>query len=101
LRALLDKLLYGMTVNDGGHVYLLPLISTRRWRTLRRRAESEMINGLDHLRDRHGGWVERHDRFLCFEAHIRPTHALQPFQGLLDRDRSGASGHPVHGEDDR
>src|SRR5262249_54926201 len=43
--------------------------------------------------------VEHHDGFLRPETHICPTHALQPFQGFLDRDGSGTSGHPVHGKD--
>ena len=75
---------------DGG--LLLPL---------QRRAEAKTTYGGDHLLDGDLGGVEGHDRFLRLEAYVRPIHALQPFQGLLDRDRSGASGHPVHGEDDR
>lgn len=91
---LLDELLDAVTVDHPGHGYLLLLLRGRQ--TLYRSAEAETIYGLDHLRDGDLCGVECHDRFLRPEAHICPTHACQPFQGLLDRGGSGPSGHPVH-----
>lgn len=80
-----------------------PVSRMQRWRrrTLQRRAEPETIYGLDHLRDRDLRRIEGHDRLLRLEAHVCSTHAFQPFQGLLDRDGSGASRHAVDPEDDR
>jgi len=49
----------------------------------------------DQLLDRHVGRVEDDPRVLVTEAHLRPTHALEPFQGSLDRDGSGPSRHPL------
>ena len=74
---------------DGG--LLLPL---------QRRAEAKTTYGGDHLLDGDLGGVEGHDRFLRLEAYVRPIHAIQPFQGLLDRDGSGPSRHSINGEDD-
>ena len=67
---------------------------------LQRRAEANALHRRDHLLDGDLGGVEGHDRFLRLEADVRPIHALQPFQGLLDRDGSGPSRHSINGEDD-
>src|SRR5215468_11977728 len=74
---------------DGG--LLLPL---------QRRAEAKTTYGGDHLLDGDLGGIEGHDRFLRLETYVRPIHAIQPFQGLLDRDGSGPSRHSINGEDD-
>jgi hypothetical protein len=71
---------------------LLPLLP--------RRAEAKTLYGHDHLLDGDLGGVEGHYRLLRLEAYICAIHALQPFQGLLDRDRSGPSRHSINGEDD-
>ena len=66
-----------------------------------RRAKAGAGHGVDHLLDRDLLRIECNDRFFRTKAHVRPIHALQPFQGLLDRDGSGASGHPLDREDNR
>jgi hypothetical protein len=67
---------------------------------LQRRAEAKTPYGRDHLLDGDLSGVESHDRLLRLEAYVCPVHALQPFQGLLDRDWSGPSRHSINGEDD-
>ena len=67
---------------------------------LQRRAEAKTIYGRDHLLDGDLGGVEGHHCLLRLEAYICSIHALQPFQGLLDRDGSGPSRHSIYGEDD-
>ena len=56
---------------------------------------------VNHLLHRDALGIESDHGFFRTKAHVRPIHALQPFQGLLDRDRSAASRHPLHREDDR
>jgi hypothetical protein len=77
-----------------------PFLSARS-RALEGGAEPQTIDRCDEVL--HGGLcrVEHH---LCPHvpaAHSRPAHALELFQGSLDRHRSGASGHAVHREDHR
>jgi len=67
----------------------------RRPRFLDRCPKAEAIHGVNHLVDGHLRGVERDGRFFRSKAHIRATHTLQPFQGLLDRDGSGPSRHPL------
>ena len=67
---------------------------------LQRRAETKTIYGRDHLLDGDLGGVKGHHRLLRLETYICPIHAIQPFQGLLDRDGSGPSRHSIDGEDD-
>ena len=76
----------------------------RRWGrrlSFDRRVKAGASHGINHLLDRHVFGIERNDRFLRTKAHVRSTHALQPFQGLLDRDGSGTSRHPLDRENDR
>ncbi len=63
--------------------------------------KAEPIYGLEHLRDRDLCRIIHYDRFLRSEAHICPTHALQPFQGLLHPNGAGPSRHSVYREDNR
>ena len=93
MSATLHELLDPATVNDCRHGCLL--------RLLQRRAEAKAINSRDHLLDGDLGGVEGHYRLLSLEAYVCTIHALQPFQGLLDRDGSGTSRHAVHREHDR
>ena len=58
-------------------------------------------HGLEHLLDSDAFGVEGNDRLFRTKAHVRPIHAFQPFQGLLDRDGSGASRHSLDRENDR
>src|SRR5213593_1028980 len=60
---------------------------------LDRRAEPGSVHGGDHLLDRHLSRIEHDTRLLVAEAHVRPRHALEPFQGPLDRQRSRPSRH--------
>ena len=90
--AALHEFLDPATVDNCRHGCLLLL--------LQRRAEAETLYGRDHLLDGDLGGVEGHDRLLRLEAYVCPIHALQPFQGLLDRDGSGPSRHSINGEDD-
>jgi hypothetical protein len=62
--------------------------------------EAETIHGVNHLLNGDLNWIERDDRLFRSKAHVGPTHTLQPFQGLLDRDGSAASRHPLYREDD-
>jgi hypothetical protein len=66
-----------------------------------RRLKAGASHGVNHLRDRDLFGIERNDRFFRTKAHVRPIHTLQPFQGLLDRDGSGASRHPLNRENHR
>jgi hypothetical protein len=66
---------------------------------LQRCAEAKTTYGGDHLLDGDLCGVEGHGRFLRFEAYVGSIHALQPFQGRLDRDGSGPSRHSINGED--
>jgi hypothetical protein len=52
---------------------------------------------LDELIGGHARGIERHPRLLVAEAHVRSLYPREPFQGSLDRDRSGPSGHPFNG----
>ncbi len=61
--------------------------------------EAEAIHGINHLLDGDLGGFEHDDRLSRSKAHVCPTHTLQPFQGLLDRDGSAASRHPFDRED--
>lgn len=92
LSATLHEFLDPATIDRCRHTCLLVL--------LQRRAETKTIYGRDHLLDADLGGVEDHHRLLRPEVHICPIHALQPFQGLLDRDGSGPSRHSIDGEDD-
>jgi hypothetical protein len=92
LSTALHEFLDPATVDYCGHGCLLLL--------LQRRAEAKTLSGRDHLLDGDLSGVESHDRLLRLEAYVCPVHALQPFQGLLDRDGSGPSRHPINGEDD-
>jgi hypothetical protein len=76
-------------------------LRTRRRRSLQRRAESETIYGRDHLRGRDLSRIKNYHRFLRPKTHICPTHAFQPFQGLLHPNGAGTSGHPLHLENSR
>ena len=58
-----------------------------------------MLHGLDHLLDRHLRGIEDHARFLVAEGHIRSADTVEPFQGSLDRKRSGTSGHSLDRKD--
>ena len=69
--------------------------------SLDRRLKAGASHGINHLLDRDLFGIERNDRFLRTKAHVGSTHALQPFQGLLDRDGSGTSRHPLDRENDR
>src|SRR2546426_11143332 len=60
--------------------------------------ESELVDSLDELIGGHARGIECHPRLLVAEAHVRSLHAREPFQGPLDRDRSGHSGHPLNGQ---
>jgi hypothetical protein len=93
LSATLHEFMDPATIDHCQHSCLLPLLPQSR-------AEAKTIYGRDHLLDADRGGVEGHHRLLRLEAYIGPTHALQPFQGLLDRDGSGPSRHSIDGEDD-
>jgi glucose 1-dehydrogenase len=72
----------------------------RSFCSLDRGTEPESIHGVHHVFDADLRRIERDDRLFRTKAHVRSTYTLQPFQGLLDRDGSGASRHPVHREHD-
>jgi hypothetical protein len=92
LSAALHELLDLATVDYCGHGCLLLLPQ--------RRAEAKTPYGRDHLLDGNLGGVEGHHRLLRPEAYVCPIHALQPFQGLFDRDGSGPSRHSINSQDD-
>ena len=71
----------------------------RRHRSLDRCPKAEAIHGVNHLLDGNLRGVERDRRFFRSKTHIRSTHTLQPFQGLLDRDGSAPSRHPLDCQD--
>ena len=55
---------------------------------------------VNHLFHRDALGIESDHGFFRTKAHVRPIHALQPLQGLLDRDGSGASRHALDREND-
>jgi len=67
---------------------------------LPRRAKAKTLYGHDHLLDGDLSGVVGHHRLLRLETYICAIHALQPFQGLLDRDGSGSSRHPLNSQND-
>jgi MerR family transcriptional regulator, mercuric resistance operon regulatory protein len=69
--------------------------------SLQRGMEPQFLHGLDQLIHAHPRGVERDARLLVAEAHLRRTHALEPFQGSLDRQRSHASRHAADRQHDR
>src|SRR5881628_2460360 len=74
--------------------------SAFRWpRSLDRCPKAEAIHRVNHLLDGNLRGVERDRRFFRSKTHIRSTHTLQPFQGLLDRDGSAPSRHPLDCQD--
>jgi len=66
-----------------------------------RRREPRLLHRVDELIDADQRRIEGDARFLVAEAHVRPTHALEPLQGSLDREGSRPSGHALHGQHDR
>jgi len=56
-------------------------------------AKSQLVDSLDDLISGHARGIERHPRLLVAEGHVRSLHPREPFQGSLDRNRSGPSGH--------
>ena len=91
---------HGRATSAGGGVRLR---DRRRLLTLPldRRAEPGSVHGGDHLLHRDLRRVVNHARLLVAEAHVRPRHALEPFQGPLDRQGSRPSRHALDREHDR
>ena len=57
--------------------------------TLHGSMESELVDNLDELIDGHARGIECHPRLLVAKAHVGSVHPREPFQGSLDRHRSG------------
>jgi len=66
-----------------------------------RRLEPRARYRIDHLFDGDLLGIERNDRFFLTKTDVGSIHALQPFQGLLDRDGSRASRHALDRKDNR
>ena len=64
-----------------------------------RRLKPGASYSVNHLLDRDPFRIEANDRFFRTKAHVRPIHALQPFQGLFDRDGSRTSRHALDRKD--
>lgn len=62
---------------------------------LGRSGESCLLHGLDHLLDSHNTLFIRYAGEFLLKTHVCACDALQPFQGLLDHEGSGASRHAV------
>lgn len=62
--------------------------------------KANVFDGRDHLLDSDFvGFIAYHC-LLLGKARLRLFHTGQPFQGLLDQERSGGSAHALHVQDD-
>lgn len=59
-------------------------------------SESGLVDRPYHLFNRHHRGIVGDPRLSLFEAYVSLPDAVEPYQGPLDREGSGPSGHPVH-----